>query len=785
MSGVQEPLLGNHWGGKTMHSLQLSQLDEEFSNIQSKLEGFFVSKTIDIGRTIELTFFSQFHRKIFIYSESTISVFDLESHHLESTHPISCSDVVSMTGNEDSIFLGTGEAELIQIAYPSFEETHRVSIGAKNLFVTCRSTEGVWAVSYGYTMYYYNLEEKVVYRLAAFPWASGAIVSPNEQYLVGFKYSLIRVYSRQHRFIEKEISTLDSITSVQFSEDSNLLVIAHGGGVTVVKVEDWTVVKAIQAPNTSFARFYGMNNYVVYSNSGKISVWNPYNETTEQEFVYGTQIEDVSAMEIDEKNNCAYLSNRTNFFYRHTLPSSNYVSIPGLDAKSSTVFSDKGTGFSISYNEASIIDVENLSYRTIEHEYQFDSESKYCYSESQKCVYANFNAELNKLSNENLEVLVSIDFPSSINELKEINNKLYVLEEERLSVVDFEVERVISTVILPGASLGQITEINSTLIVSHGNAISCIHEGIVSYTQTNAHSSRIIGLFESSKGELISISSDCAKLWLVSPFKEIRVHKFSFNVECVCISQTRNWIYVGSENKIIGYLLPDFVEFFKIGVSEEVSKISLLANEQYIVVCAGSSVYRIINPAGGDFNVSSSYIDAEKIIKTVKGQVSEYDPKQDKWIIFPYGLNALHCYTFYNQSQILNQSLANKGAYITSTLGDPISIALNKNYRECANTILTNLRFRVAEDFYALSCIEDKLAQLNKGSYKGLDELYDACFVLNSNTGHPNFCSETTVLPKTRISPIIGIAPFLEGTDLTEKSVRVEYYTTTLGISFT
>ena len=173
------------------------------------------------------------------------------------------------------------------------------------------------------------------------------------------------------------------------------------------------------------------------------------------------------------------------------------------------------------------------------------------------------------------------------------------------------------TLVLPEQPLSKVIEIANALIVAHAGDISYIHEGQVVSILAKAHPAGIIALFESCKNELISISSDCAKFWLISnlDLKEIRVYKFSCSVDCVCISQAKNLIYVGSESKVIGYLLPDFVEVFNIKLSEEVTKISLVAGEKFIAVCRGNLVIRIANPAGGDFNISSSYIDAEKIIK--------------------------------------------------------------------------------------------------------------------------------------------------------------------------
>ena len=252
------------------------------------------------------------------------------------------------------------------------------------------------------------------------------------------------------------------------------------------------------------------------------------------------------------------------------------------------------------------------------------------------------------------------------------------------------------------------------------------------------------------------------------------------------MSESKTQLFIGTNNGVKGFLLPNFIEFFDIDVQARVEKIQLANDQKYIMgTLSDNNLISIINPAGRNFNISANYLDASKAISIVKGQLNDYDPKCDNWFIFPYGINALHCYTYHNKYQLLKCSLENNGAYITSTLGDLITIALKKNYRECINVILSSLRSRVVNDFYALQCIEDKIIQLNCGSYKGLDELYEACFVLDSKTDLPAFCSEITKLPKLRLSSIIDIAPFLNDEELSESAARIEYYTSTIGLNFT
>ena len=139
-----------------------------------------------------------------------------------------------------------------------------------------------------------------------------------------------------------------------------------------------------------------------------------------------------------------YLANRQNFFYRHILPSSNYVCIPEPRINRFIEFTASGKGFFLSYSKGSIIDVEALKYSDTQ--YNFEYEDIYCFSESQQCLYARFQDKLHKLSSEKLEILASIAFPSRINLIREVNNKIYVLENGKISVLDVDLKQIALTV---------------------------------------------------------------------------------------------------------------------------------------------------------------------------------------------------------------------------------------------------------------------------------------------------------------------------------------------------
>ena len=274
MSDLYEPLINSPGlqGTTTMKDLQTIQLDNTFTQIQKDLESFFTSKKIELPIEANLMFLSSSNRKLYIYSEPKILIYCIDTNTILSVNDIGIPSGSSITGNSLGLYLATSDAELFEINYDTLEVTKKAVIGKRNLFISSKSDEGIWAVSYGYTMYYYSIPENKVYRLGSFPWASGIEVSNNENYLVCYNSSKFCIYSRDLRFIEVELTTTSDIHSIKFSENGNFLAVAQDDGVNVWNTDGWTLLQFLAAPGTTYATFYGQNDYLIYFNNQKISV---------------------------------------------------------------------------------------------------------------------------------------------------------------------------------------------------------------------------------------------------------------------------------------------------------------------------------------------------------------------------------------------------------------------------------------------------------------------------------------------------------------------------------
>ena len=793
MAEISDHLLeiDNHKPQKTAGGHIMSALDMDYKNMQQQLKEYFLSKSIDLTMEAHLMTISKTHRKIFIYSSPNIIVFSLDSNLVESFHDTGIATGCSIACNSESIWLGTADAELIQISYPSFTISGKARIGKRNLYISCWGDEGVWTGSHGYTMYYYNIKQDKVFKLGSFPFCTAIAVSSNEEYLAIYgTRKQLNIYSRRLRFLEVELKYQYDIFSIDFSNDSTLFAVAIQDQIIVYTASNWKTIGKIQVDGQTHLKFYGEHNSIIFCCKRTIGIWNPLSKNTEQEFVYECHFEKVTSIVIDEKNNFAYLLNSSSNMYRHLLPNSNYLPFPRVISGEFSNMSEHGyyvskKGSLVKVNtskmEIEILSNENFHIKNI---------YGYCMSDTDSCIFIMHDDKITKFSDDTLTELSSIDitkdntYLTKCNLMKVVNSRLYIIDFGIFCFTDFDKKRL-DIINITDINPQAITEIKGIIYINNGPLIIKIHRKKIIRSGVG-HKSDIIHLFSSNLNELVSLTKNSAKLWLCSPLIEVRVHHFDHEIFSACMSESKTQLFIGTWDKIKGYFLPNFVEFFSIDTESDAHKIQLAFGQKYIIgTLKNNKLIRIINPAGRNFSISANYLDANKAIKIVEGKLDEYDPKCDNWFIFPYGINALHCYTYHNKYQLLKCSLENNGAYITSTLGDLITIALKKNYRECINVILSSLRSRVVNDFYALQCIEDKIIQLNCGSYKGLDELYEACFVLDSKTDLPAFCSEITKLPKLRLSSIIDIAPFLNDEELSESAARIEYYTSTIGLNFT
>ena len=104
----------------------------------------------------------------------------------------------------------------------------------------------------------------------------------------------------------------------------------------------------------------------------------------------------------------------------------------------------------------------------------------------------------------------------------------------------------------------------------------------------------------------------------------------------------------------------------------------------------------------------------------------KYNPIMNNYAIFPYNINILHFYAYYNLPLYLEKALKDGGTiFPTNTDYTVLSIAVKKNLMNCIAVIVRYLKKNSKFNPFLASCITDRVLQkLNKLGHSNLHILY-------------------------------------------------------------
>ncbi|OMJ75006.1 hypothetical protein SteCoe_25965 [Stentor coeruleus] len=127
----------------------------------------------------------------------------------------------------------------------------------------------------------------------------------------------------------------------------------------------------------------------------------------------------------------------------------------------------------------------------------------------------------------------------------------------------------------------------------------------------------------------------------------------------------------------------------------------------------------------------SEYNYMNYIREIIMYKVPPYDPSMDKWVIFPYMINTLHFYAYYDMPDYLTQSIQNGAALLTTTSQEnPLSIAIDMRNKDCVQTILKTSSIKQNHNPFLLSNVKtSSLLSLNSFNISSLPKLYNLLLV--------------------------------------------------------
>lgn len=138
-------------------------------------------------------------------------------------------------------------------------------------------------------------------------------------------------------------------------------------------------------------------------------------------------------------------------------------------------------------------------------------------------------------------------------------------------------------------------------------------------------------------------------------------------------------------------------------------------------------------------------------------RIPDYECKNDKWIVFPYMVNTLHYYAYFDMPEYLFEAIMNGAGLIANSLGDtPLTLAISKRHKDCIQSIINAAWEKRLENPYLLTGLKiDSILALNSLNVPCLAKLYSLLLV--NYESFSKYCPEETQLPimKSSLLPII------------------------------
>ena len=142
-----------------------------------------------------------------------------------------------------------------------------------------------------------------------------------------------------------------------------------------------------------------------------------------------------------------------------------------------------------------------------------------------------------------------------------------------------------------------------------------------------------------------------------------------------------------------------------------------------------------------------SYQFMNYIREIVTYRLPNYDASMDRLIVFPYRVNSLHFYAYYDMPEYLCNAILNGAPLINSEDNEnPLSIAIALKNKDCVKAIIkTAWKIYTANPYFISSINSDTLLALNALNISVLPKLYNLLLV--NYTSSIKYCSKKAPLP--------------------------------------
>ncbi|OMJ92789.1 hypothetical protein SteCoe_4425 [Stentor coeruleus] len=602
----------------------------------------------------------------------------------------------------------------------------------------------------------------------------------------------------------KIITTLnigeDSLSCLKFSPDGNHVVTGDDkGNVKIWKVGTYDVI-AYAGHNSCVKNVIFGNNCVISGGDDKvIKIW-PSNPDL-RPIIINTK-SGVSDMILD--NDVLYVSVMNLITYMK-MPNFNtqYVLKKHSDQINQILYSSKRNAiFSISSMESEICmwSTEDFSFIT---SLQNDGNTLFlCLSADQRYIYVSLDKKIVRrwqIEGEFLsEVFFTSEYFSNSIACTKDNNYVVSIDSTCRCVIrktlDASVVWTFSNHKL-GGLLVEVTHLSNLLItVGSDNTIHIysINDGKkigkIEWPDKEASRVRI-----SPDDRLLALSTIYEKVYIWNIEQRSCIYTFTIT-ECRCsdiafTQDNKYFLIINCENEssqLLFYTLEGFCLMSTMTISNMCLSFQLINMEKYIAFADGSQIYIQENPLKSEsLYISSPYkaypIEFCKYVSDIsKGFNTPYQSEMNKYTIFPYYMNILHFYAYFNLTEHLQQALESCNSTIITRSGlEIMSISLQKGLFDNIKIILKYILKNLEYNPYIACFIENSFIELTKESCAELDNFYHAIFFRSSEKSLPKIGETQDLLYK---SQYFEVNPLLMLIEKNTESHTIAFYQSALQI---
>lgn len=288
-------------------------------------------------------------------------------------------------------------------------------------------------------------------------------------------------------------------------------------------------------------------------------------------------------------------------------------------------------------------------------------------------------------------------------------------------------------------------------------------------TKLGSHQSAITALNTSRCQNLLASGDESGsfKLWDIKKKTCIKViMSHQSQITNIYFTKNEKNFWVSSLDQVLSlWNCTSYALITQIECKSPIASFCMGSDENDLIVAENDQLYFLPNILSmSQFNIygpgNGFYPLMKYLMDICEGNLQEHNPDMDKWIIVPFEFNALHFYAYFNCPVHLKQAMNSQGPFFYSKSNiTPIHVAIERNFRDCINEIVRNVRMKVADDPYSAIFLEDQLVKLNLLGFRGLDEFYQSLLNKAPNKKLPKFISEDVQLPIIHLADSYGPDP--------------------------